>query len=348
MGRGRSSMTGSERAAGLRLLAQLAMARLTLVRIVAILPSLCAPSWQPAAVALRQRISSGERLSVALAAAVPDLPRHLLAIVRAGEDSATLAAALDRAAHDAEQAELRRRELLQSLSYPSLLIASGLVCIVIIATVVLPRFEEILLGLGQELPASAQLLVRVVQHAPHGLSVLGIVVVGAATTAHVRGRGASLRNQLGELMTRLPIVASLVRLHAIERVCAMLATLLECGVPIPRALTLASRGASGRSLVEGLSAARESVVRGSALSVALERSDVLPSGHAQLLRVGEETGGMVAALGQVARLAGDQRNAEIQRMIRLIEPTVLLGVALFVGGVAAVLMQTIYSVRPLQ
>ncbi len=341
-------MTGAERAAGLRLLAQLAVARLPLVRIVAILPSLCAPVWQQAAVTLKQRVSSGERLSSTLAMVVPDLPPHLIAIVRAGEDSATLAAALERAAVDAEETERRRRELLQTLSYPAVLVTTGVACVLVVAMVVLPRFEEILLGLGQELPASAQLLLRIVHEAPRGLAVLGVLATGGWVVARFQRRDFGSRRHLGDSLLRFPLIGSLFRLQAIERVCAMLSTLLGSGLAIPKALTLAVQGASSGTLADGLSAARGDVVRGSALSLALERAAVLPGAFAQLLRVGEETGTLGSALSQVASLARDRRDSDLRRLVGFVEPTVLLGVALFVGGVAAVLMQTIYSVRPLQ
>src|SRR5690606_19693358 len=114
----------------------------------------------------------------------------------------------------------------------------------------------------------------------------------------------------------------------------------------PSALHLAEGVATNRFLARGLALAGQDVARGDRLSTALARRQVLPAGFARLLEVGEETGTLAASLEQIARLARQQAAQRLRRLLQWCEPVVILVIATFVGGVAVVLMQTIYAVRP--
>ncbi len=333
-------------ASGLRLLAQLSGAGLPVSRIVQVLPSLAPESWVAPAFALRQRVGAGERLSHALAHAVPVMPPHLTAIVRAGESGSGLAAALERAALDAEEAARHRQELLHAMTYPAMLAVSGIACVGLVVTIVLPRFATLLAELDQELPPSTRLMLTVTRHAPRlllGFMILAVVLVLGVRLAR---RDAADARRLDGLLLRMPLAGPILRYGAIARISAVLSSLIATRVAVPSALHLAEGVSTNRFLARGLALAAQDVTRGDRLSTALTRQHVLPPGFARLLEVGEETGTLAPSLDQIARLSQQQAARQLRRMLQWCEPVVILGIATFVGAVAVVLMQTIYAVRP--
>lgn len=339
-------MTGAEQAAGLRMLAQLAAAGLPVARMVVIMPSLCSPAWRAPAKAVMHRVSCGERLSRSLAAEVQGLSAHLVAIVAVGEEQATLPTALDRAACHAEEAEQRRREVQKALTYPAVLVVGGIASVALIATVVLPRFESVLRSLGRDLPLSAQIVLALAHAAPGFLFVSLLVGVGISRFILRAGDPMGVRTHLDRAILHVPLIGRMVRLQSAMRVCATLAALIAGGIGIPRAVSLAAMGTTNRTLLSAMARARNAIMQGERVSAAMEQAGVLGSDFALLLRVGEETNDLAQAFNQIARLARVQHDLMVQRAQALIEPVVLLGIALFVAGIAVMLMQTIYSVRP--
>jgi type II secretory pathway component PulF len=346
MGRTGAAMKPSEVAGGLRLLAQLSGAGLPISRIVQVLPFVAPDSWVAPSQLLRQRVSAGDRLSSALAHAVPFMPRHLTAIVRAGERGSDLAGALERAAADAEASARRRQELLQAMAYPALLTASGVACVALVLTVVLPRFAGLLDELGQELPPATRILLAAAHYAPLVLAALAALAVLVAFVVRIARQEPGVARQLDESLLRIPLAGSILHWSAVARICAVLASLTATRVSVPSALHLAEAVASNRYLALGLTLASQDVARGDRLSAAMSRRRILPAGVARLLEVGEETGTLAASLAQIAQLAEQQVARRLRRALQWLEPTVILAIASFVGAVAVVLMQTIYAVRP--
>ena len=100
-------------------------------------------------------------------------------------------------------------------------------------------------------------------------------------------------------------------------------------------------------MAAGLEEARTRIVRGSSFADALEDQDAFTSTAVRLVRVGQETGELAHMLDHAARIEADGALTRMQRLIRLVEPTMILLFGGLVILVAAGLLQAMYSVRPM-
>lgn len=329
--------------AGLRTLASLCASGIPLGRVVTVFVELAPESWKAASADLRGRVSRGATLSSALSLAVPALPPHLTAILRAGEASGDLAGALDRVAGDAERADAQRREVLQAIAYPSILILSAIMCAAVIVLYVLPQFEQLLQNLGRELPPGAKALVLLGRAAPAGTLVLsGALVLGGLLWRSMSEPDAE---RLDRWLLSVPLLGRGTHTLNVARISSALSSLLSTRVSPALALQLSVDIASNRSIAQRLAQCRVEVLRGKRLGVALEHTGVMPRRFAQLVRVGEEAGALPQAFDQIATMAYRENAEQLRRAIRFIEPAIVILIALLIGGVAGVLMKTMYGIR---
>ncbi|MGH3994949.1 MAG: type II secretion system F family protein, partial [Pseudonocardiaceae bacterium] len=106
----------------------------------------------------RQRLREGKSLAQALDSDRGTVPGLVLGMLRAGERAGRLPATLEQVATHLElEAELLSR-VRHALAYPALLTIAGLVSVVVIGAVVVPKFAALLGEAGQELPPSTRLL----------------------------------------------------------------------------------------------------------------------------------------------------------------------------------------------
>src|SRR6266567_5052501 len=106
----------------------------------------------------RSRLHEGEGFAQALGATRGVVPGIVLGMVRAGERGSQLPLALEQVARHLEQeAELVAR-VRQALAYPLLLAVVGIASVLVIGTVIVPRFAELLGDLGQDLPPATRVL----------------------------------------------------------------------------------------------------------------------------------------------------------------------------------------------
>jgi general secretion pathway protein F len=346
MGRAAPVMTHEDLATGLRLLAQLVASQLSVGRVVQVFPELAPTAWRIPATAIGASVRAGKPLSTALTTHVNTFPTHLAAMIRAGEDGSGLANALSRAADAAERVSRQRREFVQALTYPAILIVASVTCVAILALVVLPRFAELLADLSQDLPVSAQLLMRAANVAPAvGLATLLGGAVLAVSGAFLRQKPDG-RLWLDRHLLDLPIAGPIVRDAIAADLCATLSGLLTTRVSLPQSLRLCEAVSVNASVCNRIARARRDVIRGAALSHAFELNALLDAPLIRLVKTGEETGEVASALDQTAQLARARSVRSLQRIIALCEPTLILLVGTAVAFLAGILMQTIYSVRP--
>ena len=133
---------------------------------------------------------------------------------------------------------------------------------------------------------------------------------------------------------QLPIFGPLLRMRFYAQFTQTLATLLNNGVSLMQSMQLI-RNATPNVYLQGLlEKVADHVQEGAQLSRAIGRTQFFPPTMIDIVQVGETTGDLGAALERSARSYDKQLSVVIERVTALIQPMVILMVALFVGLVA--------------
>ena len=169
------------------------------------------------------------------------------------------------------------------------------------------------------------------------LLVLALLIAGGAALRGNRGAPDSrARAALESATLRLPGIGGLLRTVAVARFARTLGCLRHCGVPLLHSLQVAAAAADTMAVRRAVQAMRDSALRGQPLGAALGDHPVVPAVPAALLMQRTEEGldaGLVA-IGDLAELEVATRAATVRAAI---EPALVLGLAVLVGWVAAVL-----------
>ncbi len=234
----------------------------------------------------------------------------------------------------------------QALAYPLLLALIGIASILVIGTVIVPRFADLLGDLGQELPPATRILLI----GSHVLSQYWFLLVPAAAGlvalgVEVGGRPAILR-RIEEALLTAPVVGPVRLALATARLARALGGMLAAGMPLLASLDAAGEAAGDGAAASRLSRTRERVASGAPLAASLEREGALAPSALQLIQVGESSG----RLADMARRAGDLAAQEAERglktLVTLVEPALIVAFGGLVAFVAAALLQAVYSIRP--
>lgn len=294
----------------------------------------------------RSGLNEGKSLAQALGAGRGVVPGVVLGIVRAGERGSQLAAALEQVAtHLEQEAELVAR-VRQALAYPLLLGVAGTASVLVIGTVVVPRFADLLGDLGQSLPFTTRLLLT----GSSLLSRLWIPLLGLAavvTWGMVEWwRRPAGRHLVDETLLSLPVIGGLRLALGSARVTKALGGMLRAGMPLLPALDAAREAAGDAAIGSRLTRARERVAQGAPLTASLEHEHALSASALSLFAVGESSG----RIGDMALKAGDLAAQEAERglktLVTVLEPALIVVFGGLVAFVAAALLQAVYSLRP--
>lgn len=343
----RRSAARRDLAFAFRSIAALVSAGVPLERAIAASESLARGPLRETLAAARVGLREGRSLAQALGAGRGVVPGVVIGMIRAGERGSQLGQALDHVASHLEQEARLVARVRQALAYPVLLAVAGTVSMLVIGTVVVPRFAELLGDLGQDLPLATRLLLSgSALLSRFWLPLLLCVVSGAWGVGFLMQRPEGKR-RLHEALLVLPGIARVRLTLATTRVARALGGMLLAGMPLLPALDAAREAAGDVAVADRLARARERVTQGAPLTASLAHEGALAPSALQLLAVGESSG----RLGEMALRAGDLAAQEAERGLRtlvtLLEPALIVGFGGLVAFVAAALLQAVYSVRPM-
>jgi type IV pilus assembly protein PilC len=141
----------------------------------------------------------------------------------------------------------------------------------------------------------------------------------------------------------MPLVGNIRLKYQVANFSRMLATLLQGGIPLVPAMETAGSSMTSRSILNGIATATLRVREGQGLSKGLEEQRIFPDLAVEMLEVGESTGALPAMLTSVAEFYEEDVQTALGAAMALIEPVLLIFMAIFVGGVLISLYMPIFT-----
>ncbi len=289
-------------------------------------------------------VEKGSPFHSALAEYPSIFPEILVAMVRVGEESGSLAESLLTVALQMEHSDELTRKIKGALIYPSIIVVAIVIVSVLMMIYVVPTLTQTFKDLKVELPAATKVFVGIsdfmVNHV--FLVIGGLIVLSALLVGFIRSRWGSAL--IIRVSLKLPVVGELVRETFAARTARTLSSLLTAGVPVLEALAITKDVVKAHPFADVIEDAENRVKKGEALSSAFtEHAHVYPVLMGEMLIVGEETGKVASMLKQAAEVYEDDVNQKTKDLSTIIEPVLMLLIGSVVGVFAVSMIAPIYS-----
>jgi general secretion pathway protein F len=303
------------------------------------------PGLAPAYGQLHAGLRRGEKFSASFVRAFPNFPAYIHSLIEAGELSGRFAEALADAAAETEHEARIRTELRNALVYPAFLVCFGLLAVLFIFLVVVPRFAVMFRGKYDQLPWLSYFVIVGGMWLRGHLVLAGMVALAIGFALAWAWRQAEARGRVLALMARLPLLRDgLIEIET-ARWAAVLARLLENRVPLMHSLELARGALRSRDIQLRLGQVERRVRAGEALAVALHDNAFLPTTALSLVRVGERSGNLPEMMRSVAQIYDEIVRNRIKAALSIIEPTAIVLIGSTVGVVAVAIFLAITAIN---
>ncbi|MFQ5599759.1 MAG: type II secretion system F family protein [Candidatus Krumholzibacteriia bacterium] len=304
------------------------------------------PRVRAALADLQRAVRDGQSLSDALDQQRGRIfPPMLVGTVRGGEASGSLEGVLRSVADLLDQDDALLRRVREVFTYPAFVAGVGALTLGLLFGFVIPRMTVLYEDLDQALPLPTRVLLlcgRV--FSLYGIPVLLALLLTAAVTSRRALRSRALRIRLGGFLLRLPVVGKILRYREIVRFARALSTLVRGGVPVVEALELTARATGNAHFAQEILGVRTKVREGSPLAVAFRGSAALSGPLVAMVDVGEEGGRLPDSLDKSARLYERDLDSSLKRLLALLEPLLIVGLAVMVAFIVFSMMLPILQV----
>jgi general secretion pathway protein F len=288
-------------------------------------------AFRTAIIRVRDRVASGLALADAMAEDPEVFDVASIRLIEVGENAGTLETVLEQLSEYKLRMAQLGDKVFTALLYPAFLVVFGILATIFLMTWVLPPLLENLQETVKVLPWPTR-----VAKALSDLAVgYGLWLVPGTAMA-IGVLFASLRSKKGKawldrFLMRLPAIGPMIVKQNVSRIAMIVGLLSRSGLTLPKAVQLAASSTNNSVLRAALEAACDEMSAGKELADSLERSGVFPPLAVRVFSVGRDTGKLDDMLTRLSDDYNQQLSTASARLTALIEPILILVLALFVG-----------------
>ncbi len=292
-------------------------------------------------------VDEGKPLAVALGEQkVYELPDFFLQSVKVAGQGGKMVEVLSNMSHFFAAQSRIRQQVINAMIYPLFILIVAVGMTVFLLIYVVPKITGIFEDTHQELPGITQFVLGAShflgQHYV-GLMVGALVAIIVIKVAYSKVR--AFHYTVDALMLRLPISGKLTQNHELGRFSYIISLMLDSGVPYTQAVTLASSTFGNLAIRDLFERVSTKVTEGNKLSNALYATKGVPlkSNFLQTLALGEESSNVASVMGNLSELYSEENEQGIDRVLKMVEPVMMLLIGGIVGVIVMAMLLPIFS-----
>lgn len=293
--------------------------------------------------AVKQKVESGSSLTDALQGHPTVFTSWYVSMVQAGEESGTLDQTFGRLAEHLDKVVRLRQQVKLALAYPLLVVIVALLVLWVLLIWVIPMFATMFADWGDALPWPTAVVLALSRWLQEQWGPVLLGVIGLGIGGRLWAKTRSGQRMIEDVALRVPLLGKLWRNVAVVHVARTLSVLLGSGVPILRSLEIAQKVSGLQRMVRALEEARSSIREGHTLADPLERSGMFPRLVSNMVGVGEATGSLDTALGNVADLFEREVDRDVAAFTAVLEPLIIIVLGIGIGFIVVAMYLPIFS-----
>lgn len=269
----------------------------------------------------------------------PDL---MIGMIRSGEGSGNLDLVTQRLSIQYEKDYKLTQQVKSAMTYPCILLVLCVVIVILIVTFILPQFQS-LFDQMESLPMITNILIAVSNFLVQKWYIALLAVAVIVALIRIIVGIPAVRRGVDWMKVHMWGFGKLFKVVYTARFARTLSSLYSSGMPLVSAVGVAAK-TIGNGYVESQFDEVITMVRGGvSLSQGLREVDGLLKKLSSTILVGEESGRLDVMLDSIAETLEADAEQATKRMVTLLEPILIIFMALIVGCIMIGVMLPIYQ-----
>lgn len=289
-------------------------------------------------------IQGGEPMSTALAKHPKVFSKFFVNMVKSGEESGKLDEIFSYLADYLERSYELASKARRALFYPAFVVFAFFSVMILMFTVVIPKIGVLLDEVGKEVPLYTKIIMGIGSFFQEFILYMLILFIIGVIIAWRYVKTENGQYFVAKMLITLPLLGMINKKIYVARLTDNLQTLISGGVPMIKAVEITADVVGNKIFNAILRDVAESIKGGGSLSESLRRYEEIPALVPQMLRVGEEGGRLDFILKTMARFYKKEVDNTIENLIGLIEPVMIIVLAIFVGFLLIAVIGPIYNI----
>lgn len=265
-------------------------------------------------------------------------------MVRAGEESGKLDETFNFLADYLDRNYELSQKAKNALIYPAFIILTFIAVMILMMTIVIPHLSQMLNQVGQTIPVFTRIVIAISEFMSRYVILMLIMLIFGAAALYQYGQTTKGKMVFSRGRLDFPAIGNIYRKIFLSRITDNLSTMLKSGIQILRGLEITAAVVEDPVYEAVINEAAKDVKAGLPLSEAFRKHPEIPGIVVAMIKIGEETGNMGAILETMSRFYRREVNNAVDTLVGLIEPIMIVALAIGVAVLLAAVLLPIYNI----
>lgn len=288
-------------------------------------------------------VSSGHGLADSFENKGPELPRVFVETVRAGEESGHLPESFQRLHAYYDKRSKVAAKVASALTYPIFVLIIAVVVVAVMMVMVIPAIAGMVSSLGTDMPGITQFLIDVSNWFSQNILIVLVVLALVVVGARLWSKTEAGKTALAKAKLRAPVIGVIGEFSGASQFANTMSTLIASGLPMPRAVAVTGRVMGNYVLSREVGRMEAGLEEGRTLGECMQESRYFPQTLIEMTAVGEQTGELEETLETMGEFYDSETQRVTDRALSLMEPTLLVLMALFAGFIVIALYLPLFT-----
>jgi len=288
-------------------------------------------------------LQKGTSFSDALAKYTKYFSKFIISLIKIGEQTGNLEHTLKNGAEFLKNIEDLKKKFKQALIYPTFAFISIFFSMMVWLLYVLPKIIDFFKQLNMELPTLTYIVMKISEFMQEyflwmflGFLVFLIIFIFSL-------RYDKVKYYFDKFMLKTPLVNKFIIYFNSAFFAEYLKLTLSSGLPIIDGLKTLKENTSNKIFKEAIDKILNNIQKGYSISEALKDAKLYPLFMERMITIGEDTGELENQLNLISEYYYSKMNYLAQNLSKIIEPTLLILLAIFITIIMLSIFGPLYS-----
>jgi type IV pilus assembly protein PilC len=251
--------------------------------------------------------------------------------IKIGEETGTTSKITEQLAEFYSKKNEQRRQLINALTYPTIILTTALLVVIFMLQFVVPMFQDIFKQQNVELPAITLFVVNLSNMVQdYGGLILLFILILIVTNVFIRKK-IWYKKVKDNLLIKIPFVGKFLKTVYLSQFTQSMMLLTASKVPVLDSVNLVKKMIDFYPLTSALEDVEKEIVQGKSLSASLEAHQLFDDRMITLVKVSEETNQTEYVFTKLNTLYNAKVQNSSKMLSTLLEPFIIIFIGIFVG-----------------
>ena len=272
-------------------------------------------------------------------------PKMLINMLKTSEMTGDLTGVLDDMAAYYKRQDSNRKQIINAMTYPSVLMVFAVAVLTFVITYVVPSFTSMYESTGSSLPGITVAIMNISNFVTgNWYYILGVIVLVVGIFVLLYKSSKKFKYFMQSFVMHIPVVKDIVKYNQIVTFTGTFSTLIKHDVFITDSMDILSKITENEVYKKIINDAIVNLSKGNGVSVAFKGHWAFPETAYEMLVTGEKTGKLGEMMQHVATYYQEEQTNIVARLKSLIEPIMIVLLAVIVGVILLAVVVPMFDI----